>query len=72
MTKTYRQGQILKLIRSKRIGTQEELATLMGSAHGVHSLAFSPDGKTLASGSFDKTVKLWIAATDADVERLRR
>ena len=26
MTKTYRQGQILKLVRSKRIGTQEELA----------------------------------------------
>ena len=26
MTKTYRQGQILKLIRSKRITTQEELA----------------------------------------------
>jgi len=26
MTKSYRQGQILKLIRSKRINTQEELA----------------------------------------------
>jgi transcriptional regulator of arginine metabolism len=26
MTKSYRQGQILKLIRGKRIGTQEELA----------------------------------------------
>jgi transcriptional regulator of arginine metabolism len=26
MTKSYRQGQILKLIRSKRIGTQDELA----------------------------------------------
>jgi transcriptional regulator of arginine metabolism len=26
MTKTYRQGQILKLIRTKRIGTQEEIA----------------------------------------------
>jgi transcriptional regulator of arginine metabolism len=26
MTKTYRQGQILKLIRSKKINTQEELA----------------------------------------------
>ncbi len=26
MTKTYRQGQILKLIRAKRISTQEELA----------------------------------------------
>lgn len=27
MTKTYRQGQILKLIRGKRISTQEDLAT---------------------------------------------
>jgi len=26
MTKTYRQGQILKLIRGMRISTQEELA----------------------------------------------
>ena len=26
MTKTYRQGQILKLIRTKKITTQEELA----------------------------------------------
>ena len=26
MTKSYRQGQILKLIRGKRIGTQDELA----------------------------------------------
>ena len=31
MTKTYRQGQILKLIRSKRIGTQDELATELRS-----------------------------------------
>jgi transcriptional regulator of arginine metabolism len=30
MTKTYRQGQILKLIRSKRINTQEELALELG------------------------------------------
>lgn len=30
MTKTYRQGQILKLIRMKRIGTQEELAQELG------------------------------------------
>ena len=30
MTKTYRQGQILKLIRAKRISTQEELAQELG------------------------------------------
>jgi len=25
----------------------------------IHSIALSPDGQTLASGSFDKTIKLW-------------
>jgi len=30
MTKTYRQGQILKLIRARRISTQDELAQELG------------------------------------------
>jgi transcriptional regulator of arginine metabolism len=44
MTKNYRQGQILKLIRSKRIHTQEELAQeLRGQGIEVTQVTLSRD-----------------------------
>lgn len=34
-----------------------------GHFEGVTIVAWSPDGKTLASGSYDKTIKLWTSRT---------
>jgi hypothetical protein len=40
-----------------------EIVLQLGHSDPVAAVAFSPDGKTLASGSQDNTIKLWEAAT---------
>jgi hypothetical protein len=45
--------------------------SLEGHTGGIESLAFSPDGRFLASGAEDKLVKIWDVVTGRDVQTLR-
>ncbi|KAK4443458.1 putative vegetative incompatibility protein HET [Podospora aff. communis PSN243] len=44
--------------------------TLEGHSYPVNSVAFSPDSKLVASGSYDNTIKIWDAATGACTQTL--
>jgi WD40 repeat protein len=45
----------------------QELKSLVGHTGNINALAFSPDGKKLASGSSDKTIKLWDIETGQEL-----
>ena len=48
------------------------LETLKGHSYGVLSVAYSPDGTKIISGSGDKTIKIWNANTGESLKTLVR
>ncbi len=50
-------------VRCSTISHMECTGTLTGHSSYVNSVAWSPDGKTIATGSNDESVKLWDAHT---------
>lgn len=62
-TSTYR-------IKIWDVKTGEEARVLAGHSQSIRSIAFSPNGKILVSGSWDGTIKLWNPTTGEELATL--
>jgi WD40 repeat protein/serine/threonine protein kinase len=56
------------LVRVWDVATGQERHTLRDHNWGILGLAFSPDGRTLASASADSSVRLWDVGTGAPIK----
>ena len=52
------------------VATGREIGAIKGHGRGVSKVAFSRDGKLLASGGTDNTIKIWDVATRTEVRTL--
>src|SRR5262245_51958854 len=47
----------------------KQAGTLDGHTDPVYAVAYSPDGKSLITGGFDNTVRLWDTATRKEIKK---
>jgi WD40 repeat protein/uncharacterized caspase-like protein len=52
------------------VATGREIGAIKGHGRGVSKVAFSRDGKMIASGGSDNTIKIWDVATRAELRTL--
>jgi WD40 repeat protein len=53
------------------VSTGRKIRTLNGHGDCINAVTYSPDGKYIASGSYDKTVKIWIASTGKVIRTIK-
>ncbi len=66
-TKLATHGQEQGQIAVWELATGKRLTQTSGHRRAIGSVAFSPDGKTLATGSWDETLRLWAAASGKEL-----
>jgi WD40 repeat protein len=52
------------------VGRRKWLDEISGHENAIRSITFSPDGRTIATGSTDKSVRLWSAVSFQELVKL--
>ncbi len=59
------------LVSIWHVASRQKVVGPLRHSHGITTIAWEPDGRRLATGSYDETVKIWEAATGRELVTLR-